>query len=235
MRSADPRGNSVSAVQRDDETNLRQDRQVANFHRETIVFAAQQLVQVHQLAALALPTHPHSLARVVNPVAMEEKKRSRSLAGVLFVQLAHQLRAVFDQRIIFGRGFRGIRQVREQREMNVGIVITQESYFQVLHQAADLFLVEQQTGNGHQRSAIVGNTRGKIELGQNLRLQQRGDEVVHQLDGALRTGQKQHQHGEQDELERSVGIGQQQHDRRHEGESEHFGCRQIKLIRMPAQ
>ena len=158
--------------------------------------AAQQLVQVHQLAALALPTHPHSFARVVNPVAMEEKKRSRSLAGVLLVEFAHQLRAVVDQRIILGRGLRGIRQVGKQREMNVGIVIAQESYFQVFHQAANLFLVEQQAGNRHQRGAVVRNALRKIELGQNLWFQQRSDQIVHQLNGALRTRQKQHHHRE---------------------------------------
>ena len=91
-------------VQRDHETNLRQDREVADLHREAVVFIAQQLVQVHQLAALALPTHPHSFARVVNPMAMEQKKRSRGLAGVFFVEFAHQLRAVIDQRIILGAG-----------------------------------------------------------------------------------------------------------------------------------
>ena len=48
-------------------------------------------------------------------------------------------------------------------------------------------------------------------------------------------GKQQDQHGEEDEFERSVGVGQQQHDRRHEGEGQHFGGRQIKLIRMPPQ
>ena len=91
--------------------------------------------------------------------------------------------------------------------MNVGIVIAQESNFQVLHQTTDLFLVEQQAGDGDQRGAVVGNSLRKIELRQNLRLQQGSDQVIHQLNGALRTRQKQHHHGEEDQCGRSVGVG----------------------------
>ena len=235
MRSADPRGNSVS------ESSVMTKRIRGSMDRSPTFTGklscsiAQQFVQVHQLAAFALPTHPHPFARVVDPVTMEEEERSRSLAGIFFIELAHQLRTVFDQRVVLGRGFAGIRQIGEQGEVNVGIVVAQKPYFQILHQPAHLFLVEQQAGNGHQRGAVVGNFLREIKLGQNLRFQQRRGQVVHQLDCALRTGQKQNQHREQDEFGRGVSVSQEQHDRRHDGEGEYFGGGQIELIRMPPQ
>ena len=65
----------------------------------------------------------------------------------------------------------GIRQIGNQREVDVGIVIAQEADFEIFDEAANLLFVQQQRGNGDQGQAVVRNALGEIELGQNFRLQ----------------------------------------------------------------
>src|SRR3954447_1086754 len=48
-----------------------QARQITSFHREGIVSLPQHLIQVKKLAAFALPTHPGTLARIVNAMPVK--------------------------------------------------------------------------------------------------------------------------------------------------------------------
>ena len=73
-------------VERDDETDLRENGKIADLDREAVVLSAQKFVQVEQLAALAFPAHPSLLARVVDAVAVQQKKRSLLVVGILLVQ-----------------------------------------------------------------------------------------------------------------------------------------------------
>ena len=142
-------------VKGDDEANFRQHGKIADLYREAVVLVAQQLVEVHQLAALALPTHPDSFARVVDAVAVQQHEQALALAAMLFVQVADEFGAEFDQRIVFLRRFLRVGQVGDQREVDVGIVIADVANLKVLDQAADLLFVEQQAGNGDQSKAVV--------------------------------------------------------------------------------
>ena len=67
-------------VERNHEADLGKNREIADLHRKTVVLAAQELIQIEQLAALALPSHPSFFARVVDPVAMEKKERAHILS-----------------------------------------------------------------------------------------------------------------------------------------------------------
>src|SRR5580698_1052829 len=77
-------------VEGDHETDLWKDGEIAHLDRKAVIFAAEQLVQVQQFAALALPSHPSFFARVINAMAMEEKKRPHFLGRVLLIQLVDQ-------------------------------------------------------------------------------------------------------------------------------------------------
>ena len=76
------------AVERDAVAHLRQDRQVADVHGEAGVGgAAQQAVELLDLAALALPSHPQPFAaRSTGAVRWKRKKRSAPSVGVLRVE-----------------------------------------------------------------------------------------------------------------------------------------------------
>src|SRR3989442_5827491 len=53
-------------VKSDDESYFWKDREITCLDRETVIVASQNLVQVHQLAALTFPSHPDFLAWGIN-------------------------------------------------------------------------------------------------------------------------------------------------------------------------
>src|SRR6516225_9471855 len=68
--------------------DLRKHVEPSGLDGEGIVLVHQKLVEVKQLAALALPAHPYSLAHVEHAVAMEEEKTAgvgRCIASVQFI------------------------------------------------------------------------------------------------------------------------------------------------------
>ena len=90
-----------------------QPRHVAGDGLKPVALAEQQLVQIVQLAALALITHPLSLARIPSPRPMEKVKGARLAVSVALVQMMNTFQALSKDRIIFGFRLVGIRKVGE--------------------------------------------------------------------------------------------------------------------------
>ena len=63
-------------VEREDVTDLRKDVEPAGLDGEGVVLADQELVEIEELAAFALPAHPHALAHVEDAMAVEKEKAS---------------------------------------------------------------------------------------------------------------------------------------------------------------
>ncbi len=99
------------AVERQHKANMREQGEIANLHREAVVLAINQAIEVEQLAALALPAHPDAFARVVDAVPMKKRKRPLARLGILLIELANQSAAELDQRIVFVRRLRRVRHV----------------------------------------------------------------------------------------------------------------------------
>ena len=59
-------------------------------------------------------------------------------------------RSTSGSRVVFARAADGVGQVGEQGEVKVGIGIGETADLEVLHQLADLALVQQQRGDGDQ-------------------------------------------------------------------------------------
>ena len=76
-RWAVPRGSSVSASRVSTKRTWRSKLEVANLDRKAIEVASDQPVEIEQLAALALPSHPDALARVEDAVPMEEREAAK--------------------------------------------------------------------------------------------------------------------------------------------------------------
>ena len=66
--------------------------QRSDFERKTVVLMEQEFVEVEQLTALSLPSHPDALAGVEDAMAMQEEEGSAVLAAVFCVQLVDALR-----------------------------------------------------------------------------------------------------------------------------------------------
>ena len=61
-------------------------------------------------------------------MAMEKEKGTYIFAGISFIQFADQLRTEVHERVVFRRGLGGIRQIGDERKMQIGIVVAEEPY-----------------------------------------------------------------------------------------------------------
>ena len=94
-------------VEGDDEADGVEDFGGAALSGEAVVVAEDELVEVEELAALALPAHPRALAGVEGAVAMEEEKGTAALAGVLAVEVVGEGEGEGDEGVaVFGLGAR---------------------------------------------------------------------------------------------------------------------------------
>ena len=112
-------------VERDHISDRSQDRHIAVGDNEARVrCAAQQPVEFFELAALALPPHPALLARIPPPFPVKEEK---PIGAVPLVELVDAAPRELQKLLVTGdRLLRGIVEVAQQREMQVGIAIGQE-------------------------------------------------------------------------------------------------------------
>ena len=51
-------------------------------------------------------------------------------------------------------------------------MVAEKAYLKIIDQSANLFVIQQKTGNGDEGHAVVGNSFQQVQLGKNLRLQQ---------------------------------------------------------------
>ena len=175
-----------------------QHRQVAVADGEARVGrAAQQPVELRELAALALPSHPSPLAGVPAAIAMKEEEAARPVPLVELVD--PPLRGVEQRGFPFERRPIGVRMVAEQREVEVRVAVGQEAHFQVVEQAEQPRLGVDDRGNGHDGPVFRGDAVAHGELRQLARRHQRGDDQVEHADDEL-ADREQHDEPDQQEL-----------------------------------
>ena len=120
-------------------------------------------------------------------------------------------------------GNRRIRQVGEQREMQIRIVICQEPDFEVFGQAANLLFIQQQRGTATRVVQSSGMSLEKSSFGRISRPKQRRGQIVHHLHCALRsTAAATPAWQTESSAGGVIGAGQQQHNRRHDPEGENL-------------
>ena len=155
------------AVQDDHIADAAQAPDVADDRGEGAELAAQRSVEVLELAALALPAHPHALARVPQPGAMQQKKRrgppGREVAGV---ERQDTLAGAPQQRdvgvhVLAWR----VAEVGQQREKEVGIAVGEVTDLERIEQRVDLGDVDQQRGHGDHRALVRRDTGREVEAG----------------------------------------------------------------------
>src|ERR1700751_2211041 len=131
-------------VEGDDVVNARECVEIAGFYREGIEIAAQILVEVEKLATLSLPSHPDTLPRVENAMAMEQQEGAMSgRSGVAEVKVVGEAYSEIDEGIgvVFAGATDGVGQIGEQCKVQIGILICQKSDFKVGDKLANLVFV----------------------------------------------------------------------------------------------
>src|ERR1700733_1159302 len=87
-------------IESDHVLDARKERQISNFFSEAVAFFEQQLIEIENFPALALPSHPNAFSRVECPRAMEMEKCAFPFVRVLVIQRANQVRAQARQTIM---------------------------------------------------------------------------------------------------------------------------------------
>src|SRR6185312_595528 len=135
-------------VERDNVTHGAQRIEIADLDGEGIEAALQIFVQVEELAALALPSHPNPLARVEDAMAMKKKKGAVLRIMVASIELSNEAARQINERvrIIFMRPCNRVRQIRKQCEVEIAVGIREESNLKIFDKFTNLLLVHEQSG-----------------------------------------------------------------------------------------
>ncbi len=141
--------------------------------------ARQQVVQLGELAPLALPTHPDPVHRVPAALAVEQKKARRLRPAMPLRQLAQALRGEAQQLRIAGHHLpRCVGEVGEKRKAQVLSRIGQKIDLQPGEQRGHLLRTGEQRGHGDQRAGLVRQVLGEIHLRQDPRRQAQREQAV---------------------------------------------------------
>ncbi len=188
-------------IQRDHVLHLLQHRGRADDQRESLArAAAQQLIEVAELAALALIAHPEALLRIPAPRAMQEEERLGA-TGVLAA--GGRARAIFlvedldararqaEQRLVFRLRFLGrVAVIGEQGELQVRVAIGEEADFERLDQLIDGGDTAQHRRHHHQRAPVGRDAALEIQARQEGGVGHQRDDPVDECDRKMRRGQR---------------------------------------------
>jgi hypothetical protein len=175
-------------VERDDEPDIAQGSRIPNNARERVPGAAAQiLIELGELAALAFPAHPHALAPIPAARPVKEIEGRRFATCVLVIQRGNALgRHVQNRGVVRHRLARGIEEVGEQRELQMRITVREELHLEVLHRLASRIGAPDERGHHDGRAPLGRNAAvPKIHLRDDARLRQQRDELIRGADADL--------------------------------------------------
>ena len=196
-------------VQGNDVLHVRQERRIPDDPRKTLlIIAAQQRVQIRQLAALALVTHPNLFLRIPAARAMEQEERVAPVAWVLFVQRFDPLRRQLHQRCILRQRFLlRVPKIGQQAKVQVIVPIGQEPDFQRFDQILDVLRAGEHRRRHHQGAHFRRNTPGKVHARQRPGRGQQRRQPVHQRHRQMTGPQHREDHQEREQPTRhAIGL-----------------------------
>jgi hypothetical protein len=169
-------------------------------HEAAVAAAAQQRVQVAELAALALGAHPHPLARVpaARPVQQEEAVAAAGLAivAIASVERLDACLRMRHQRPIAGLVLGvGVEEVGQQREVQLRVAVGEEAHLQVVDQVVDAGRAAEHRRHRDEGAAVGRQAVGEVHARQRGRPHQQRDEPVGQRHGELAGPQRQQRGG----------------------------------------
>src|SRR6185437_1715632 len=180
-------------VESDDVLHPGKDGDVPGLDGERVEFSAEIFVEIEKLAPLALPTHPDALARIEDAMAVEQEERSAFGRGrIAEVEVVDEGDGEIDERVgvVFAGLGNGVRQIRKQREVEIGVRVGEESHLELVDQLVQLCFVQEQGGNGDQCGVVGGDSLAEVELRQSGGFEDGGDGVVDEVHSGLRGRQE---------------------------------------------
>ncbi len=128
----------------------------ADLHVEARVFrSTQQVVELFDLAALALPAHPDLIVRVPQAFAMEEEETALAAVREALVQRRDSgCRGLEDGGVVGHLALPRVLEVAEDGEMQPRIAVGQGRHFEALEQFFDLEHRGQQHRHDDHRSRV---------------------------------------------------------------------------------
>ena len=181
------------AIQGEAIPDARQDAQVADLDPEAGVGrAAQQPVELLDLAPLALPADPRTLPRVPPPRAMKQVEAigpSITVAGVEGVDAG----ACGGENVPVLRHLLGGRvgKIAKDREVDTGIDVAERLNLQVVEQLVHARDTGEEGGHDDHRPRVLGDPRGTVEPGEPLWRHHPCRQPLHERDRELAGGEKQ--------------------------------------------
>ena len=169
--------------------------------------AAQQSVELVQLAALALPAHPAAFSRIELPAAVKKHEARRTtLEGVARIKGIYGGTGTLEPLILAGKGFAvGIGKIGQQCIKNRILACRQVMDLKVADRLANPHIGAQQHRNDHQRPQLRADATLKRQRGDDSGRQQRCHHAIDHrrccLDGQNHQGgehrqrQPRRQHG----------------------------------------
>ena len=170
--------------------------------------AQDEPVELDQLAAFALPSHPAPFARIPASPSMQQLERASAVGAVSPVERGDAVDGAADQ-LVIRRQVLTIRvdQIGHQRELQLGIAVGEVADLQSFEQGIDLVDIREQRRNRDQRPPRRGDAAGEVEFRQHARPQQAGQHEVDQRDGHADDRNQADDDGKDDD--RHGGVGQQ--------------------------
>ena len=183
-------------VQREDVSDGGEDRQIADdLGKRLARTAAQQRVELLQLAAFAFVAHPEALVRIPDARPMEQMEDGHALGAVPRIQgLDAVARQPQQVRVVGLRRLGRIAEVGEQREQQVRVAVPQVADLQAFQQIGDGLRTGQERGDDHHRAVVRRDPFREIQARQQARADHDIRQQVHQRDRHLRRGDDSQHH-----------------------------------------
>ena len=192
------RGKDGVRVQGDDEADGPQRRQLAHRHRERPFVAAQhQMVELAELPPLALPTHPHPLAGVPLPGAVQEVEEVPPPIAVASLEGLHARHGCGDDLRVGLPMFGGrVGEVAEHHELEMRPAVGEELRLQMFQGALHRGHAPEEGGDHHRGLHLPGNTGllDEVELGEPPGGEELRDQQLEHLDRELLRRKQRQQH-----------------------------------------
>src|SRR6185503_9295137 len=146
---------------------------------------AQKVVELLDLPALALPSHPEAFAFVPPALPVKEEEPSAGFSRVARIEVVNRRAGGGDDlgvvRLVLGRR---VAQVAENGEMNIGIEIARRLHLEVLGERPHtVHAAEDRRDDGHR--ACVGRKAGELQPWQPPRRDEAAERALYELDGEL--------------------------------------------------
>jgi hypothetical protein len=179
-------------IERDNVFHARESCRIAHDEGEAIGCAAQERVQVCQLAALSLAAHPRALRRIPAARAMEEEERVAALARVPRIEVLDAAACERHQRgILRERFLTRVLEIGEQPQVQVHVAVAEESNLERLDERIDAFAIREHRRHRHQGARQRRDPPREIHPRQQVRRGEQGSEPVHHAHHELARSHRQ--------------------------------------------